>query len=300
MRILNLKYNKKKMPEEKHGYKMHMIVPKPTDPEKLKKREELSKRLKEYPNEELKKALEWIQAKKEQEEREKREQEERERKEEERKAREKIEKEYWKVEAPNRALNGDKAEVLYEIEDKGYIKSENAEYFGYKGKCVTINLPAIGNFQWFKYKYFVSDDWVDSEEFELKHPEYIDKSNSLDDMVNILTAIRRYLSARWVYIDKNMEYERKFSSYTEAWTILKNVKASCLGNWNTEENRFWLKDKEYNSRRDRTEQRYYLTVKYDYIFPFWHIIDFDDYFRGRWAWYNHWWFRAHLFLKLSD
>ena len=66
--------------EEKDGYKMHMIVPKPTDPEKLKKREELSNRLKEYPNEELKAALEWIQAKKEQEERE--------RKEEERKARE--------------------------------------------------------------------------------------------------------------------------------------------------------------------------------------------------------------------
>ena len=64
------------MPEEKHGYKMHMIVPKPTDPEKLKKREELSKRLKEYPNEALKKALEWIQAKKEQEEREKPEREE--------------------------------------------------------------------------------------------------------------------------------------------------------------------------------------------------------------------------------
>ena len=63
------------MPEEKHGYKMHMIVPKPTDPEKLKKREELSKRLKEYPNEALKKALEWIQAKKEQEEK-KREREE--------------------------------------------------------------------------------------------------------------------------------------------------------------------------------------------------------------------------------
>ena len=64
------------MSKEKDGYKMHMIVPKPTDPEELKKREELSKRLKEYPNEELKKALEWIQAKKEQEEREKREWEE--------------------------------------------------------------------------------------------------------------------------------------------------------------------------------------------------------------------------------
>ena len=65
------------MPEEKDGYKMHMIVPKPTDPEKLKKREELSKRLKEYPNEALKKALEWIQAKKEQGEREKMEENER-------------------------------------------------------------------------------------------------------------------------------------------------------------------------------------------------------------------------------
>ena len=54
------------MLEEKGGYKMRMMVPKPTDPEKLKKREEISKRLKEYPNEELKKALEWIQ--KEQEE----------------------------------------------------------------------------------------------------------------------------------------------------------------------------------------------------------------------------------------
>ena len=57
------------MPKEKDGYKMRMIIPKPTDPEELKKREELSKRLKEYPNEELKRALEWIQAKKEQGER---------------------------------------------------------------------------------------------------------------------------------------------------------------------------------------------------------------------------------------
>ena len=74
---INLKYNKEKMPKEKDGYKMRMIVPKPTDPEKLKKREELSNRLKEYPNEELKKVLEWIQAKKEQEERERKEEEER-------------------------------------------------------------------------------------------------------------------------------------------------------------------------------------------------------------------------------
>ena len=287
------------MSKEKDGYKMHMIVPKPTDPEELKKREELSKRLKEYPNEELKAALEWIQAKKEQEEREKREQEEIERKEEEeRKAREKIEKEYGKVEAPNLALNGHEIWVLDEIEDKGYIKSENAEYFGYKGKCVTINLPAILNFQWFKYKYFVSDNFVDSEEFELKHPEYIDKSNSWDDIVNILTAIRKYLSARWVYIDKNMEYTKNSSSYAKAWRILMNVKASCLGDWNTE-NRLWLKDKEYNCRYGGF-QRYYLSVMNNCIFPFWHIIDFDDYFRGRWAWYNHWWFVAHLFLKLSD
>ena len=36
------------MPKEENGYKMHMIVPKPTDPEALKKREELLKRSKEF------------------------------------------------------------------------------------------------------------------------------------------------------------------------------------------------------------------------------------------------------------
>ena len=46
------------MPKEKDGYKMRMIVPKPTDPEELKKREEILRRSREYPNEELKKALE--------------------------------------------------------------------------------------------------------------------------------------------------------------------------------------------------------------------------------------------------
>ena len=56
------------MPKEKGGYKMRMIVPKPTDPEKLKKREEISRRSREYPNEELKKALERVQAKDGQEE----------------------------------------------------------------------------------------------------------------------------------------------------------------------------------------------------------------------------------------
>ena len=60
-----------------------MIVPKPTDPEKLKKREEILRSSREFPTEELKEALEWIQAKMEQEERERKEQEEIERKEQE-------------------------------------------------------------------------------------------------------------------------------------------------------------------------------------------------------------------------
>ena len=59
------------MPKEENGYKMRMIVPKPTDPEKLKKREEISRRSREYPNEELKKALERVQAKDGQEGKEK-------------------------------------------------------------------------------------------------------------------------------------------------------------------------------------------------------------------------------------
>ena len=46
------------MPKEKHGYKMRMIVPKPTDPEKLKKREEILRRSREFPTEELKEELE--------------------------------------------------------------------------------------------------------------------------------------------------------------------------------------------------------------------------------------------------
>ena len=75
------------MPKEENGYKMHMIVPKPTDPEALKKREELLKRSKEFSrkfsDEKLKEVLGWVQAKMEQEERERKEQEERERKEQE-------------------------------------------------------------------------------------------------------------------------------------------------------------------------------------------------------------------------
>ena len=51
------------MPKEKGGYKMRMIVPKPTDPEGLRKREEILRRSREFPNEELKKALERVQAK---------------------------------------------------------------------------------------------------------------------------------------------------------------------------------------------------------------------------------------------
>ena len=56
------------MPKEKGGYKMRMIVPKPTDPEGLKKREEILRRSREFPTEELKEALERVQAKDGQEE----------------------------------------------------------------------------------------------------------------------------------------------------------------------------------------------------------------------------------------
>ena len=110
----------------------------------------------------------------------------------------------------------------------------------YEWKKVYIDLPKVGNFPWFKFEYFVSNDRVYKKDFE-KKSNLEKKSYSMSDGSKLLQAMNKYMIELGGKNDGDMDYENelkywKTNTYRcNAWDCLKAI------TWLND--LYWLKDK---------------------------------------------------------
>ena len=118
----------------------------------------------------------------------------------------------WQIEQ-NFEYSGWKEELIWDTDAilndlrENHVKIEkNAEVEWYKWKKVHIDLPAVWNFEWFKFDYFVSNDFVYKKDFEAKS-ELKKKSYSMNDVSKLLQAMNEYMTELWGKNDGNIDYE---------------------------------------------------------------------------------------------
>ena len=122
-----------------------------------------------------------------------------------------------KPKEPNFELNGNKDAILNEISEK-YVTAKKAVKLNKEWHIVSINLPAVWEFKGYSFNFFISDGGVKREIFE-SNPIYAEKSKSMDDIVKLLEALRKYMKSRWVEIDRNSEKMR--NSMGKHWIMIE-------------------------------------------------------------------------------
>lgn len=153
---------------------------------------------------------------------------------------------YWRENAIIRNLISNKyVEIL-----------DGKEMLWYNWKIVHITLPKVGEFKWFKFDYFISDEEVDFKTFN-ENPQVKDLSHSREDIVNLLEAINDYMREHGVIIDKNENKSLHYESlnqrrgscnvYSDAGRILQEV--TGLGHSWTGKS-CWLKDRMHDGQVD--------------------------------------------------
>ena len=175
--------------------------------------------------------------------------------------------------------------ILKDLKENHVTIEDNAEVMWYRWKNVHIELPAVWDFEWFKFDYFVSDDRVYKYIFR-NDPELEKKSYSMSDISKLLKAINSYMSELQGKSDKDMDYENDlkmwenlnfiFNRRCNAWDCLKAI--TWLHYW------FWLSDRNVawhgglHARLDCSDDncRFY---------SYYHAYSYND---------------ANLLLKLSD
>lgn len=128
---------------------------------------------------------------------------------------------------------------------KNYIKVEKAKVMWHKWKTVHINLPAVGGFEWFKFDWFFSRDKVQKKDFE-SNSEYKEKSYSMEDISNLMKALREYMKVCWASYEENWNYydDLKYrnngvkGTYSQIWDFLREITWMEYGI----SDRYWLKD----------------------------------------------------------
>ena len=132
--------------------------------------------------------------------------------------------------------------ILNDLKENHIKIEEDVEMMGYKWKVVHIDLPAMWNFEWFKFDYFVSNKSVDKENFESKS-ELKEKSYSMSDISTLLQAMNRYMVECWWWkycTDKYDDYKKELNFVESnrdscyAWYYLTLI--TWLDSWH------WLSD----------------------------------------------------------
>ena len=217
------------MANEKIDTTQNIITPPEGDREKEKR---LLEALKAIPDEEIIRLWDEFdeeERRREEEERKKKEREEIERK-------EIIIKIKWNT-----------AAILNDLKENYVITEENAEMMWYWWKKVHINLPAVWNFEWFKFDYFVSYNPVLRDTFE-SDSELEKKSYSMNEISKLLQAMNKYMIELLGANDGDMDYEDELKYWEtdnyrcKAWNCLKAI------TWLNK--LYWLKDKRVDWREN--------------------------------------------------
>ena len=208
------------MANEKINTTQDIITPPVGDHEK---EEDLLAALESIPEEDIMRM--W--AKMDEEERIKNEEERRQ--EEERREESEVEKLKWDTDA-----------ILNDLEENHVTIEHDVEMMWHEWKKVHIELPAVWDFEWFKFDCFVSYDYVTKEDFEAE-PELEKKSYSMSDISKLLHAMNKYMAELKWKNDWDMDYEKELiygktdNDNCNAWDCLRTI--AWLYSW------YWLSDK---------------------------------------------------------
>ena len=149
-----------------------------------------------------------------------------------------FEKIYWDEDA----IMEDLKENFVTIKDatkkiNTWEKMEDIEW-----KEVHFELPAVWNFKWFKFDYFVSNNTTNAKVLK-KNPKLERQLYSMKEIWNLLTALRNYMKECDVLLDwhsyinyaEEMKYWKTRDWKNEAW--------SCLNAILWLQHAYWLKNK---------------------------------------------------------
>lgn len=121
---------------------------------------------------------------------------------------------------------------------ENYVRVENeAEMMWYRWKKVHIQLPAVWDFEWFKFSYFIPTSSIKISDL-WQHSELTEKSYSVKEVYELLHAITIYMRESWILIDDSIDYDG-YDTYRdvfrfESWNILKSITGFS--------ELYWLKD----------------------------------------------------------
>ena len=137
---------------------------------------------------------------------------------------------------------------------KNHVKiEENVEMMWLKWKKVHIDLPAVWNFEWFKFDYFVSDVRVEKKYFEKKklfgRKSLENKSYSMKDVSKLLQAMNNYMSELQWENDGDIDYEHELiywrknkKKWCKAWYCLSEITWLDCRSWLSDKDVDWEKD----------------------------------------------------------
>ena len=146
---------------------------------------------------------------------------------------------------PNPELFWDKEAILKDLKENHVKIEENVENFWKEWKIVHIDLPAVWEFEWFKFDCFISNDSFNRETLGKERGTKKTNKNlySVKEISRLLQAINKYMKALGVDTDWDMDYEKISNKevYTKSWDIVKNIFGL---DWY-----YWLSDETLNNDR---------------------------------------------------
>ena len=115
----------------------------------------------------------------------------------------------------------DTNKIVIEELKKHVAIQEPQEMLWCEWKKVYIELPAVGDFKWFKFNYFRSKHAYSLNKFN-DNNEYIENSFTINEMIEFFTALNDYLRNMWIKTSENIfshedENERKIHPKIEEY-----------------------------------------------------------------------------------
>ena len=137
-------------------------------------------------------------------------------------------------------------QIIRNIREYNVRTINNQEMFWVKGKIVTLDLPKVWDFKWFKFSYFVSNDTITKGTFEKiplfkKESKFEKQSYTLKEICELMNALRKFIEESDLHEDCGMDYEKELKYWEtqktkcHVWKFLKSIL------WL--DDTFWLKDK---------------------------------------------------------